>query len=146
MSTYCNVAEFSDTIPNFVIEDSDSLQLMMDIAERDVDMALGPGYRNPTTGLKIDPTTLVEFRRLALSRAVAYQTEYRLVKGDAFFVNLRPDARSGPEGSFEGREPYIAPKAQMELSYGNLYRLVTGHGRRGNVYDIPNQNIDQESW
>lgn len=146
MSTYCTVADFSDTIPTFVIEDSDSLQRVIDIAERDIDMAMGPGHRDDTTGLKINPTTLVDYRKRALARAVAYQTEYRLVKQDAFFINFRPEERSGPEGSSKGREPFIAPKAQMELAYGNLYRLVTGHGRRGNVYDIPNQNIDQEPW
>lgn len=146
MATYCTVAEFSAAIPFFVVDDADSLELVIQQAERDVDMALGPGWRSPTTGLKITPLTLVEYRKNALSRAVAYQAEYRMIKGDAFFVSFRPESQSGPDGSITGQEPFIAPKASMELAYGNLYRLVTGHGKRGNVYDLPNQNVGQEPW
>lgn len=146
MALYCTVAQFADAIPNFVIEDSDSLEIVLVLAERDIDRAIGPGYRDDTTGLKINPTLLSAYRSAALARAVAYQAEYRLVKGDAFFISFRPESSSGPEGTVTGREPFIGPKAQQELSYGNLYRLITGHGRRGNVYNIPNQNIDQEPW
>lgn len=146
MATYCTVADFSEAVPFFVIDDAASLEEYIKLAERDIDKALGPGGRDQTTGLKLAPARLSEYRTKALARAVAYQAEYRMVKGENFFINFRPESQSGPDGSISGREPFIAPKASQELTFGDLYRLVTGRGRRGSLYDLPNQNIDQEPW
>lgn len=146
--TYSSVANFIETYPNFVLEENGDVTLnkILVQAERDIDMAIGPAGRQLDTGLKINPDNLDDFRSTSLARAVSHQAMYRLTKGDEFFINFRPESQTGPNGSIIGKEPFIAPQASAELSYGRLYRLVSGHGKRGNPYDLPNQNIDQEPW
>lgn len=103
----------------------DTAERLLMEAERLVDMALGRyGPVDNTTGLKILPTTLEDWRATALSNAVCAQAEYMLIKGPVFFAEQVPLDPSGPDGSQKGREPLLAPKADRELTYGKLYRLT----------------------
>lgn len=122
--------EFTDLTP--VVGSVEELLMQ---AERDVDMALGRIPQDPTTGLKLLPSTLQTWQVEALSRAVCAQAVYRIIKGDTFFREMQPLDPSGPDGSQKGRESYLAPEADRELTYGKLYNLV---GR--SQVPFPNQN------
>lgn len=97
-------------------------QAIIDRAERDVDRSL----RGPLldTGLRYNPAEtsvaaagyLTAVRKEALKRAVAAQTEYRLAKGEDFFIHAQHSRVSGPDFTTEGRLPYIGPKVYQELS------------------------------
>ena len=137
MATYATQEEFEAYVPGWVTDNPDELEKVLERAERDIDMALGRyGPVDSETGLKLAPSTLEEWRRRALSNATCAQAYYRIIKGHEFFVEQRPLDPSGPDGSQKGREPFIAPQADQELSYGQLYRLV-GYSR----VEFPNQNV-----
>lgn len=145
MATYAVQQDVVDYIPGFVVDDATALEQLIEICERDVDNAMGHKrwMVNETTGLRLDPTQLTSFQAKQLARAVAAQVEYRLAKGEDFFVAFRPDAQSGPDGAITGKEPFLAPKARMELARAGLFRLwgrmVTRRPWR--LSSLPNQNI-----
>lgn len=109
---------------------------LLEEAQAHIDQAIGGwGTEDINSGLKLVPVQdLLPYQRVVLARAVAFQYEYMVLKGPDFFVNFRPQSQSGPDGSVEGQEPFIGPKAQNELSRGRLYRLV---GRAASRF--PNQ-------
>lgn len=137
MATYATIADYEAYVPGWVTDDPVALEKYLVIGERYIDMALGRyGRISQTTGLKLDPATLEVWRRKALANAVCAQTEYVIIKGLDFFSEQIPTDPTGPDGGQKGTEPIIAPKAQQELSYGQLYNLV-GHSQ----VPFPNQNM-----
>lgn len=122
-------------------EDADVTRLI-DQCEREVDNGIGVRARDATTGLRYVPANLVAYKADALARAVGAQVEYHLVKGEGFFAEFRPQQTTGRDYSVAEREPYLAPKARMELSTAGLMKLTAGSTHRYPWGDIPNQNVD----
>lgn len=85
MPTYATIADLEAYIVGFVAGDPDEDDRLIEKAERDVDQMLGmiPIADDSTTGLKLDPTTLLAWERAALSDAVCAQVEWRILKGDS---------------------------------------------------------------
>lgn len=117
MGTYATVADVNDYIAGGSgIADPD-LEKIITQAERDIDAA--SGYRGPEATLIFTPADLGTVRADALSRATAAQVEYRLTKGEQFFIE-----QASPEQG-KRAEPRVGPKAIAELQAAGL-RLVTG--------------------
>lgn len=145
MSTYATLEDLDDDFPNIATRypDDAERQKLLDEAEDDVDMSLGVYPPDASTGLKLNPAVLLGYQKIALKKAVFAQVEYRLVKGPAFFIESRPENQSGPEGSREGKEPYLGPKARMQITRAHLFRLTSSNSRgRAQQIFIPNQNVD----
>lgn len=102
-----------------------------------VDVSIGRGTPDDTTGQLFNKTLLRPFQVTALERATAAQAEYILVKGPEFFTNQRPDRVVGPDGVAEGKETYLAPKAKLELTRGRLFKLTSIPGGRGDAPWLP---------
>lgn len=121
------------TYTGFPVDDfytEDRLAEAVESATMYIDVALGRYAPDDTTGSKLNKTLLRPFQVTALENATAAQAEYILVKGPEFFANWRPDRTSGPDGTVEGKEKLLAPKAQLELTRGRLFRLTSIPGSR----------------
>lgn len=115
MATYATVADLETYIGRDI--DGAEGERVLGFAERDVDRILRQrGARVEATGLKFDPDDLGEHEATALMRATCAQAEYRLAKGEEFFVHAQHTRVGGPDFTTEGRLPYIGPKVRQELS------------------------------
>lgn len=109
---------------------------LLEKAERYIDQALGRYARvDTTTGLKLNPAVLLDYQQTALSNATCAQAVYMIAKGETFFIEQIPTDPTGPDGGYKGRETVLAPEADRELTYGQLYNLSGGKD-----YPFPNQN------
>lgn len=125
MGTYATGAEVNAYIEGGSgYADADAtLERHIQRAQRDVDRAAGVWVVDRTTGLKFTPSAMGAVPRAALMRATAAQVEYRLAKGEAFFME-EPMAVQGPDFSSQYREPRIGPKVYEELQLGGLRRVT----------------------
>lgn len=105
--------------------DDDGIERMLQRGERAVDLVLGPTYpRDLVTGLKLDPATLTQAQRDALSRAVCAYVEWVLLVSTAVEAG---DSIEAPVNLAivqpAARQP---PKMVAELAgYGLLKRSAT---------------------
>jgi hypothetical protein len=94
-------------------------QTLLDGAHRDIDGALGVGWRSygprPPGAYLVDIATLDAVQAAALTRATVTQAVYRELKGDAHFI--------APDGGGA-----VSPEAVRELDRVGLRRL-TGRAR-----------------
>lgn len=139
---YADATYFEAYAPNFNVTNPTALEDVLVKASRDVEYAVGRYGRDETTSQKFDPTVMTAWQLTCLKNAVCAQAEYRMMKGEEFFVNFRPQSTSGPDGRVEGKEPYLAPRASLELTQGRLFKLWGGRGQRPMWY--PNQNIGDD--
>lgn len=125
-ATITDCRDYIDTADDGVA-DAD-LEKVLDAAEHDVDNALiTPVADNRSaTGLRYDPSALLPWQTVALTRAVCAQVEYRLVMGPDFFIQAQHDRVQGPDFRTFGRLPYLGPKAVRELEGSGLIALVGG--------------------
>jgi hypothetical protein len=135
---YATPEDYAAFDPSSQMEDTE-LEPLLATAQKDIDWALGLYGRDVDTGDKINVEMLTAWRAAALAWAVCAQAQYHLFKGEEFFASLRPLRQSSREGSIEGQEPFISPRASAELTRANFYRLTSGKGSR-DLYDLPNQN------
>lgn len=136
---YATSDDYNAFDPANTIPDAE-LDPLLSAASKEIDWALGLYGRNTTTGDKIDPTLLVQWRKDALAWATCAQAQYHLFKGEEFFASLRPQRQTSREGTIEGQEPFISPRASAELTRGYFYRLAVGKDSSQYLYDLPNQN------
>jgi hypothetical protein len=109
LRAYANVSE--DTLP-----DPEALRVLA-LAERDVDRTAG-NWGVLATGRKFEPVSMVPIMAAALNRATCAQAEYRLAKGEEFFIESQVPIDE------EQREPRIGPKCKEELIHGGLRRAT----------------------
>jgi hypothetical protein len=129
VATYATAAEARTYTGLSSAELPDSTaERLLEQAERDVDYACG-GFFYPDTGLMFDllavaPSTaaLTVGQKRALSRATCAQVEYRLAKGEEFFVLPQYELVSGPDFEHRGQLDYIGPKVYRELAGSGLRR------------------------
>lgn len=77
MGTYATRTECTSVVPTLTgITDPDEFERLIADAERSIDGLLGPGRPLDATGLKVDPSKLPDWARLALVRAVARQVQW----------------------------------------------------------------------
>lgn len=118
MATYATVTDLEDYLDRDTTDDD---ARVLDQAERDVDQILRlKGARVDATGLKVDPASLGAHEAAALARGVCAQAEYRLAKGDEFFIHAQHSRVTGPDFATTGKLPYIGPKVWRELSATGL--------------------------
>lgn len=118
MSTYATIDAFRAYSPAAPTSDEEA-QRVLDQAERDLDVELFAPVDalRQATGLKYDPAALEPaWIEGAIERATCAQAEYRLAMGDDFFIRAQHDQVRGPDFTTSGRIPYLAPKAERELS------------------------------
>lgn len=130
--TYITVEQLRD-YTGFPVDDfytEERLQEAVDQAVIYIGVAIGRYTPDDTTGVKLNKNLLRPYQVTALENATSAQAEYILVKGPEFFANWRPDRTSGPDGTAEGKEKLLAPKAQLELTRGRLFRLTSIPGNR----------------
>lgn len=118
--TYTTVAELESYTGGTGL-DTDAAERLLTFAERDIDRAAGVFAMFPN-GRKFDPPRMVNVQASALSLATCAQAEYRLAKGEQFFIEDQPDSLSAPDYSRQGKEPRIGPKAKEHLWQGGLLR------------------------
>lgn len=148
MPTYTDADACSAYIEGLTIDDPDGFDRLIAKAERDVDRALGLYFhRDETTGLKIDPTTLIQADQDVLSRATCAQVEYRIEMGDAFFTRAQFQQAQGPDYATTGTLPYIGPAVVRELEQSpTLLRLSAPWNTHGGAppWDDFARNIDPD--
>lgn len=131
--TYTTVEDFEAYPPGWVTDNVGALTLLLERAERAVDAILGPIPRDSTTGLKLDPTQLLDWEAEALSRAVCAQAEYLFTIGTTGDIVPRAGKIKGPdfEQDFTGTPgvpvPSIGPKVKMELEPIHHLRRLSGY-------------------
>jgi hypothetical protein len=124
MSHYVTAARVVELEPGLTIDDADAFDALVERAERDVDLLLGPIPRIEATGRKLDLANLTDVGVEALERAVAAQTVYLLANAPRIDAGARqPASVKGPD--FEevygtpaqagGRWPIIGPRTAQEL-------------------------------
>lgn len=127
--------------PTFVVpDDTTELEGLLEVASRDIELAIGLYGRDATTGDKLNVANLVEWRQKSIARACCAQAQYHMFKGEEFFASVRPMEQGTREGSMKGQEPFIGPKCSSELARGGFYRLTSGRGRSYDYYELPNQD------
>jgi hypothetical protein len=140
MPTYVTVQQFRDfLLPRELTETDEELEPILELAEDDVDDAVGKFYPDITTGRKFDVTlmTQVPWQLTALRKAVCAQVEYRMLMGETFFI--QGEQREVVGRRVEVHKPTrLGPKAQTWLTRGKLYRLSGISRGQG----LPNQNVD----
>ena len=144
MSTYATLDDLKAFAPQLDPDASDELlQAALDNAEQDIDSAVGY-VMNPdlTASQKFNLTYLDDNQKLRLNRATCAQAEYRLYRGENFFIEGTQKEVTGRDSRLSGPLPRIGPKASTELTRGGLYRL-TSRNRATNA-PLPNQNF--EDW
>lgn len=86
MPSYATQADFEAYVEGWVTDDPAALARLLERASRDIDYLLG-SWPVATTGdyagLKLDPTTLLDFEGEALSRAACAQGEHLFLVGQA---------------------------------------------------------------
>lgn len=122
MPTYATQADFEAYVEGYVTDDAAALGRLLEKAERDIDRLLFHGIGVPTNGLRIVPANLTTWAREGLARAVCAQAEYRLAKGEPFFVEKQLPGRSGGDFSSPVAEPRYGPKVFEELRQSGLIR------------------------
>jgi hypothetical protein len=110
------------------------LDALLELATLDVDALLGP-RRILTTGAyagrKVDPTTLAEWARVALSRAVCGQAAYLATVPEAERAGYGAGTVKGPDfevtgvKSDVGGRPRFGPRAIAELAPVRPFLAVT---------------------
>lgn len=142
MPTYATATDFTTYSEGAVIDDAVGTDRLLERAERDIDSCLiGPLL---TSGLKYDPTLtdstaagyLTSAQKQLLMRATVAQAEYRLAKGEDFFIHAQYDRVSGPDFTTEGRLPYIGPKAVREIAATGLWRGPISSVRIRSLYPL----------
>lgn len=131
-TTYATKAAVSDYLQATYRTTETVTDADIQVAERDIDMALGNGPRNPQTGLRLTPGARgcsTPAQRNALVWAVAEQLQYRRV-----LTASDPDAMARPQYSavsgdgfsVSGTRPHVSPTARRYLvTAGILTRLGT---------------------
>lgn len=127
MATYATQADFEAYVEGWVTEDAAALERLLKRAEKDIDREINTvvpegTVPDPTTDLIILPIELDAWRKKSLSRAVCAQAEYRLAKGEDFFVEKQ--MRVGEFATTSAKEPRLAPKAKEELLQGQFLALT----------------------
>lgn len=120
MGLYATVGDVNSYIPGGSGLTDPELEKVIEAASRDIDRASGYRGWDEATGLFFTPGDLSAPRATGLSRAVAAQVEYRLTKGEQFFIEAQR-----PSQADQTREPRVGPKAIEELSAVGL-RVTTG--------------------
>lgn len=134
MGIYATAAELDDYTDVALPAAPADVEKLIARAERDIDSLLGPWLPQPATGLKLDPTLLLDWEAEALSRAVCAQAEYRQTVGEAVLSGELPAAPlrriKGPDFEKEYATSVAAPKAPAR--YGPKVRqelLLISHLR-----------------
>lgn len=113
MATYATVAELAEYIGRAAPANAERI---LGFAERDIDRLIRLRGQRTVAGLKVNPVDLTGYQAAALSRATCAQAEYRIAKGEDFFIHAQHSRVSGPDFTTEGRLPYIGPKVYQELA------------------------------
>jgi hypothetical protein len=120
--TYASVDDFEAYVPGWVTENSAELERLLEAAERDVDVILGPvGIYNEAAGLKYDPAELAAWEAAALSRAVCAQALHLFANPNAVTGERQAKRIKGPDfeqefgdaGAGSGR---YSPRLRTELA------------------------------
>lgn len=120
--TYCTADDVNAYVIGGTGLDAAALDPIIEFAERDIDRAAGSWAVDFVTGLKFAGMELAVNQTRALNRATCAQVEYRLAKGEQFFIEDQPETLSSPDYSRQGKEPRLGPKAKEELATGGLLR------------------------
>ena len=124
MSHYVTAARVLELEYGLTIDDPDGFDALVDRAERDVDLLLGPIPRIEATGRKLDLDNLTDVGVEALERAVAAQVVYLLANAPRIDAGARqPASVKGPDfeevyaspSTSGGSWPLIGPRTAREL-------------------------------
>lgn len=134
MATYATQAEL-EAYADIVFDVPADAEAVLERAERDVDAIVGP-WLVESNGLKFGAPAAANEKGLeawqvaALSRATCAQAQYRLAKGEPFFVEGQYESVRGPDFSVTGKLPYIGPKVWRELAGSQLFIAGEGYSVR----------------
>lgn len=116
MTAYATRAEFEAYVPGWTTTDPAALDAVLAQASRDVDYLLGaraPIETGTYAGLKVDPTRLAAYERVALSRATCAQAHHVIEQTDAAEAGRVPKSVAGPDFTVDyGEATTPAPYAQ----------------------------------
>jgi hypothetical protein len=117
VTAYATQADFETYVEGWVTDNPDALARIMQRASRDIDRVCAGGEPDGTTGLKFSPTPdwFDDQQVQALKRACCAQTQYRLIRGEEFFIDYSPTRITGPDFNQEGKPPRLSPEARREL-------------------------------
>jgi hypothetical protein len=130
-AAYATVADFEDYVEGWATDDEDVLKRTLHRASRDVDRFVGPCWSMESNGLRFgdlteNPKKLSDEQRAALVAATCAQAEYRIEKGEDWFVHDQYKQTNGPDFATVGRLNRFGPKAREELRYSGLSRAQGG--------------------
>jgi hypothetical protein len=122
VTAYATQADFETYVEGWVTDNPDALARIMQRASRDIDRVCAGGEPDGTTGLKFSPTPdwFDDQQVQALKRACCAQTQYRLIRGEEFFIDYSPTRITGPDFNQEGKPPRLSPEARRELETSGI--------------------------
>lgn len=128
---YATVEDFEAYVEGWVTKDEEALERALHKASIDIDRYVGPTWAKQANGLRFgvlaeNPQRLTDSQLGDLVRATCAQAEYRIEKGEDFFIHGQHEVTSGPDFSTKGRLPRFSPKAKEELRFSGLNRALGG--------------------
>lgn len=128
---YVTPEEFAEYVEGWETDDEAALQRTLNRASYDVDRFVGFAWTVQANGFRFgdlteNPQGLDVGELTALRRATCAQAEYRIEKGEEFFVHDQHESTSGPDFSTKGKLTRFGPKAREELRYSGLRRAAGG--------------------
>lgn len=128
---YATADEFAEYVEGWETDDEEALLRALNRASLDVDRFVGFAWSVQSNGLRFgdledNPQDLDEGELAALKRATCAQAEYRIEKGEEFFVHDQYESVGGPDFGTKGKLSRFGPKAREELRYSGLKRAVGG--------------------
>lgn len=128
---YATPEDFERYVEGWKTEDKAALERTLHRASKDVDRQVGFGWSTESNGLKFgepedNPKKLPDRQLEALRDATCAQAEYRIEKGEDWFVHGQYKSTSGPDFGTQGKLPRFGPKAREELQNSGLKRAVGG--------------------
>lgn len=131
MSAYASVEDFENYVEGWETDDQAALERILERASRDVDRFVGAQYRMQDNGyrfgdLTVNPQALTQGQIDAVKRSTCAQAEYRITKGEEWFVEDQYEAVSGPDFATKGKLPRFGPKAREELRNSGIVKATGG--------------------
>jgi hypothetical protein len=128
---YATVEDFEGYVEGWETTDKAALERALHRASRDVDLYVGFSYSIESNGLRFgdleeNPKGLDAGDLQALRNATCAQAEYRIEKGEEWFVHDQHESVSGPDFSTKGKLSRYGPKMREELRYSGIRRAVGG--------------------
>jgi hypothetical protein len=128
---YATTKDFEDYVEGWETEDAGTLERVLERASRDVDRYVGAAWPVESNGMRFgdlgeNPKKLTADQIESLTRATCAQAEYRIEKGEDWFVHDQYKSANGPDFATVGKLSRYGPKMRDELKYTGLNRAVGG--------------------